>query len=316
MCKTRHGTALLVMTVGLMVLAAHCCIAETAAKTCGSEYPYMCSGALRDAQPADLAHGVIVECEGITVTQKDLDAQIGKLTGSTREQARKYPVYTLEQYLTKQLTLIEAKDWAKKNGRAESSDDQLVRSYMAANTPQFDVSDAEAESFYKEHANMFGGSTYEQVKSNVVYFVREEKTSEAEAQLKGSVGKRHKIVLSDSWFRSEHERWSRNPVEQARLSGKPTYVNFGVIGCCDKMNPVTQALRLRYRRGELNVVFVHTGEEEILSNLYGVNTIPVQFLFDKNGKLLLRHQGNITQEQVVAEFAKHGVDLSTGDDSE
>lgn len=86
--------------------------------------------------------------------------------------------------------------------------------------------------------------------------------------------------------------------------------------CRDKMNPVTEALRLRYRRGELNVIFVHTGEEEILSDLYGVNTIPVQFLFDKDGKLLLRHQGNITQEEVVAKFAEHGVDLSKGGDSE
>lgn len=66
------------------------------------------------------------------MTQKNLDAQIAKLTDSTREQTRKYPVYTLGQLLTKELTLTEAKDWARKNGRAEGSDDQLVRSYLAA----------------------------------------------------------------------------------------------------------------------------------------------------------------------------------------
>ncbi len=297
--------------VAIAAVTSSCAVAEEA-ETVAAHYPYLCSGALRDAVPASLGDGVVAQCEGLVVTQKDLDAQMAKLTGSTKEQARKYPVYSLEQHLTKQLILIEAKDWAKKNGRTEKSDDQLVRSYLAANIPEFDVSDTEAESFYKEHANMFGGSTYEQVKSNVVYLVREEKTAEAEDQFTGSAGKRHRILVSESWIRAAHERWAENPVEQARLSGTPTYVNFGVIGCCDKMSPVTQALRLRYSRGEINVVFVNVGEEEVLSNLYGISTIPVQLLFDKDGKLLLRHLGNMTEQQVIAAFAENGVDLSKG----
>jgi thiol-disulfide isomerase/thioredoxin len=281
-------------------------------KTTADHYPYLCSGVLRDALPTSLGDGVIAQCEGLVITQRDLDAQIAKLTGSKKEQARKYPVYILERYLTQRLLLMEAKEWAKKSGRVGNSDDQLVRSYLAANTPKFDVDDAEAEAFYKEHAKMFGGSSFEQVKTSIVCFVRDQKTAEAEDQFTGSAGKRHTILVSDSWLRSEHDRWSKNPVEQARLSGRPTYVNFGVIGCCDKMNPVTQSLRQRYSSDELNVVFIHTGEEEVLSGLYGVKTIPVQFLFDKDGRLLLRHQGYISQDQVIAEFAKHGVELTKG----
>ena len=305
----------LLIAFAVAAVASSCSVADEA-RTVATQYPYLCSGALRDARLADLADGVVAQCEGITVTQKDLDAQIGKLTGSTREQARRYPVYTLEQYFAKQLTLVEAKDWAKKNGHAESSDDQLAQSYLAAQVPKFEVSDKEAEDFYKEHASMFGGgSTYEQVKDTVVYFVRDQKTSEAQDQFTGSAGRRHQIIVSASWVRSEHARWAQNPVEQARLSGKPTYVNFGVIGCCDKMNPVTQALRLGYG-DTLNVVFVHTGQEEILSDLYGVSTIPVQLLFDKDGKLLLRHQGNISKEQVLAKFAESGINLSKGNANE
>lgn len=231
----------------VLVMAAvtsSCAVAEEA-KTVAAQYPYLCSGALRDAVLASLGDGVVARCEGIIVTQKDLDAQIQKLAGSTREQARKYPVYTLQQYLTKQLTLVEARDWAKKNGRAESSDDQLLQDYLAANTPKFEVSDKEAEEFYREHVNMFAGAPYEQVKGAVAYFVRDQKTSEAREDF-----------------------------------------------------------------------FVHAGEQEILSDLYGVNTIPVQFLFDKDGKLLLRHQGNLTKEQVLARFAENGVNLSKGNDND
>jgi len=295
----------------LTAVVASCSSAKAAVTTVAAEYPYMCSGALRDAELADLANGVVAQCESIVVTQKDLDAQIGKLTGSTRNQARMYPIYSLEQYLTKRLMLIEAKDWAKTSGRKASSDDSLVQSYLAAKTPSFDVSDKEAEEFYKEHVNMFNGSPYGQVKDTVVYFVRDQKTSEAQDQFSGSAGKRHKILVSASWIRSEHERWAKNPVEQARLSGKPTYVNFGVIGCCDKMNPVTQSLRSGYS-DKLNVVFIHTGDEEILSNLYGINTIPVQLLFDKDGTQILRHQGFISEEQVLAKLAESGINLSKG----
>ena len=305
----------LLMAIVLVAAVASCSAADTAVTTVAAEYPYICSGALRDAELAELPSGVIAQCETVTVTPKDLDTQIAKLTGSTQEQVLKYPVYALEQLLTKRLLLIEAKDWAKAGGQKESPDDQLLQSYLAAKTPTFDVSDKEAEEFYKEHVNLFGGSSYEQMKSAVVYFVRDQKVSDAQDQFSGSAGKRHKIKISASWIRSEYERWSKNPVEQARVSGRPTYVNFGVIGCCDKMNPVTQALRSHYS-DKLNVVFVHTGEEEILSNLYGISTIPVQLLFDKEGKLLLRHQGNVTEEQVLARFVESGINLSKGNKNE
>jgi hypothetical protein len=281
------------------------------AVTVSHEFPYLCSGVLRDAQLATLDDGVIARCEDITVTRSDLESQITKLPDPTQQQARDYPVYVLDQHLTKQLTMLEAREWAKKNPQSASSDYQLIRSYLAAHTPKFEVSDKEAEDFYEEHSKLFGGSTYEQVKSSVLYFVRDQKAAEAENALTGSAGKRHKILVSDSWIRAEHARWSKNPVERARVSGKPSYVNFGVIGCCDRMHPVTESLRSEYG-DRLNVVFVHTGQQDVLSDLYAVTTVPLQMLFDQHGKLLLRHQGNITKEQVVATFAESGIDLREG----
>lgn len=305
----------LLTILAVAALASACSSAEEA-KTVSDQYPYMCAGALRDAQLVELPEGVVAQCESVKVTQKDLDARIAELTGSSRDQARKYPMHALEQLLTKRLMMIEARNWAKANGQTVGSEDELVRAYIAASIPKFDVTDVEAEDFSKEHASMFGGLAYEKIKDSVTYVVRDEKTALAEDEFSASAGRRHKILVSEPWFRAAHERWAKNPVEQARLSGKPTYVNFGVIGCCDKMSPVTQALRLRFRRGEINVVFVNVGEEQVLSNLYGIRTIPVQFLFDKDGRLLLRHQGNITQEQVVAKFAEIGIDLSKGGSDE
>ena len=95
-------------------------------------------------------------------------------------------------------------------------------------------------------------------------------------------------------------------MERARLSGKPTFVTFSVIGCCDKMYPIVEDIAATY--GErLNVVFVHIGEEEILSDLYGIDTIPVQLFFDGSGKELWRHTGFLPENDIVARFAEMGV---------
>jgi len=302
----------LLMAIMIVAVVASCSAAETVAATVAAEYPYICSGALRDAVLADLSDEMVAQCEGITVTREDLEAQVGKSPASTLEQVRKYPVYALEQYLTKRLMLIEAKGWAKASGQKDITDGELVQRYLDSKIPKFEVNDKEAWEFYAEHASMFGSSSYEQIKDMVIYVVRDQKISDAQAQFAGSAGKRHKILVSASWMRTQHERWAKNPAEKARLSGKPTYVNFGVNGCCDHMNPVTQALSAEYG-DRLNVVFVHVGEQEILGELYGINTVPIQFLFDKNGKLLLRHVGNLTKEQVLAKFAEGGVDISKGD---
>lgn len=305
------------MAIALIAAVASCSAAQTVATTVAAEYPYICSGALRDAVLAELADGTVAQCEGITVTQKDLEALVGESPASTLEEVRRFPIYALEQYLTKRLTLIEAREWAKANGKKDSTDDQLVQKYLDSKTPKFEVSDKEAEEFYNEHVGMsaFGDLPYEQIKDTVIYVVREQRISDAQDQWTGSAGKRHKILVSASWMRTQHEQWAKNPAEKARVSGKPTYVNFGVNGCCDHMNPITQALRAEYG-DRLNVVFVHVGEQEILSNLYGINTVPIQFLFDKNGKLLLRHVGNLTKEQVLANFAEGGVELSKGDEND
>ena len=289
----------LLMALALFAAVASCSAAETVATTVAAEYPYICSGALRDATISDTTPGVIAQTESTTVTQEELDAQIQKVTGSTREQLRRYPVCALQRYLTDRLLLVEAKAWAKANERKETAEDELIRKYLTAKTPKFEITEKDAEEFYKEHTgmSMFGGAPYEQIKSTVKYVARDWKIYDAQEQFSAAVGKRHKIVVSKAWMESEHTNWAKNPVEQARISGKPTYVNFGINACCDQMNPITEALRTEYA-GKLNVVFVHVGEQEILGELYGINTVPIQFLFDKDGKLLLRHVGNMTKEQV------------------
>jgi len=271
-------------------------------------YPYLCSGALRYAQIADLEGGVIASSEGLVIMEKDLNEEIAKFPKSLRGEIEKYPIYALEQAITRKLLAQEAGDWAKKNGKeTTASEKDLVQQYLSAQVPQSTVSDREVEEFYKERANMFGGASFDQVKSAIKSFLQDSKTAEAARGFADLAGRRHKILVSSSWIKKQVDSWSKNPVEQARVSGKPSFVNFGVIGCCDKMYPIVEEMRSKYG-GKLNVVFIHVGKERILPELYGIGSIPVQIFFDKEGKEIFRHEGFLPKEQVVAKLRELGIE--------
>ena len=99
-----------------------------------------------------------------------------------------------------------------------------------------------------------------------------------------------------------------NPVDTARASGKPSLVDFGSTGCrpCDILAPILDALEEKYA-GKLNVVFVHVGQEQILASRYGIQSIPMQFLYDKDGTEVFRHTGFGPQVEIEKKLAEMGV---------
>lgn len=274
-------------------------------------YPYLCSGALRYAQLAELEQGIIATWDGFSITQKDLDKEVAKSPNSLREQMEKYQVYVLDQVVTKGLVLHEAAQWAKNNkSNTPSSEQALIERYLWAQIPPINATDQEVEQFYRERLNMFvktfGDAPYDSVQGTIKAFYEEERRQEAQAKFASLAGQRHEIVVSTTWIKKQVEVWAQNPVEHARVSGKPSFVNFGVIGCCDTMYPIIEAARAEY--GErLKVVFVHVGENPVLSDSYGISTIPVQIFFDKAGKEASRHVGPLSKEQVAARIAELGV---------
>ena len=84
-------------------------------------------------------------------------------------------------------------------------------------------------------------------------------------------------------------------------------INFGVIGCVDAMHPVVEQFRASHG-SDINVVFIHVGEQTVVSDLYGVSAIPVQVLFSRDGKEIYRHQGYISQDEIMAKFSENGID--------
>ncbi len=308
------GMKIFCAVVVLALVSVAPATANETRRTVASVYPSICAGALRNAILSDLKDGVIAECEDIKITAKDIEDEIAKSPEHKREQVRKYPVHVLEQTLIKRLIAKEAKEWAKKNGKSDTGD-AAVSAYLSFQVPEPSVTEEEAREFYEEHAAMFGEISFEQIKDAVISVVRDEKASEAQDRFKHDVGKRHAIRVSSSWMKTQGDKWSKNPVEKARLSGKPTLVVFSVIGCCDRMLPVVELVRHSYA-DSLNVVFVNVSEEEVLSSIYGVRGIPVEIFYDAKGREVFRSNRSMSIKDVVDKLREMGVTVGGGGGSE
>ena len=73
------------------------------------------------------------------------------------------------------------------------------------------------------------------------------------------------------------------------------------------MAPILDELKTKYK-GKINVLFIHVGEEPILAERYGIQSIPVQAFFDKTGKEVFRNVGFFAKEKILAKFKELGME--------
>ena len=171
------------------------------------------------------------------------------------------------------------------------------------------VSDEEAKTFYEANKAMVGGLPFEQVKEAIKQVLVQQKRQDAFASYLQGLGGKTDIRVNREWVKAQHALAKDNPVDKARMSGKPTMVEFGAKGCvpCDMMQPILDNLRKKYP-DKLNVVFVHVGENQILGARFGIQSIPVQVFYDRNGKEVFRHVGFYAEAEVLKQLVKLGVE--------
>ena len=85
------------------------------------------------------------------------------------------------------------------------------------------------------------------------------------------------------------------------LSYRITFLEFGAKGCvaCKKMEGVMSLVRKNYP-DQVNVVFIDITKpsNQFLIRYFGIASIPVQVLLEKNGKEIFRHSGYIGAEEL------------------
>ncbi len=272
-------------------------------------YPGLATNSLTYAKLSDLPAGVLLKAQGVTLTDKDVAGEITKVPQEMQAQLQKNAFFLLENMATRQVLVALARaKIAEPNVAASSDEKQLIQTYLKGLVADVQASDAEVARFYEENKDACGGATLDQVKDQLKQIVLQQKQQDLVDEHIRTLGQRVSIEVSSPWTEAQAALAKDNPVDKARSSGKPSLVDFGSTGCrpCDMLAPILETLKTKYA-GKVNVLFVHVGQEQILAARYGIQTIPMQFFYDKNGKEVFRHVGFWPQAEIEKKLAEMGV---------
>ena len=112
--------------------------------------------------------------------------------------------------------------------------------------------------------------------------------------------------------KARQTRQVANPAAQPVVANLPRLVDLGSKDCipCKKMAPILEDLRKEFD-GRLRVEFIDVRTEPEAAQKYGIRLIPTQVFFDAAGKELARHEGFMSREDILAQWAAAGVALAT-----
>ena len=87
-----------------------------------------------------------------------------------------------------------------------------------------------------------------------------------------------------------------------------TMVDLGAKSCipCKMMAPILEKLDKDYK-GKAAILFIDVWKDPDQAKRFGIQTIPTQIFYDKQGKEVLRHSGFMSEEAIVTQLKKMGV---------
>ena len=92
------------------------------------------------------------------------------------------------------------------------------------------------------------------------------------------------------------------------VKGMVTMVDLGAKKCipCKMMAPILEKLEKVYA-ARAAVVFFDVWEDPAPAKHFGIRAIPTQIFFDKDGKEVYRHEGFLSEKEIVSRFKDMGV---------
>lgn len=288
-------------------LLAMALAAPLGAATVAESFPLLTSGFLATATVADLPAGVILQTPGITITEKDLATARGRMSAALRPEVERRPFALLDSLATDRLLEAEGEAWCREH-KLDLLGEDARGMYLTSLAAGVKVPDAEVEAFYRDNKEVMGGATLEQARGNIRGALLQQARQQAVVDALGRLAARRSIKLSRGWLDEHYQAELSNPVDAARRSGRPSLVEFGGEGCepCMRMAPILARLREDHA-GKLNVVTSTMNEAPVLAARFGVVYIPVQLIFDRNGKERFRHVGFCPEATLRARLAELGV---------
>jgi thioredoxin 1 len=97
------------------------------------------------------------------------------------------------------------------------------------------------------------------------------------------------------------------------VKGMVTMLDLGAKSCipCKMMAPILEKLEKVFR-GKAAIIFIDVWEHNDQVRRFGLHAIPTQIFYDKDGKEVYRHVGFMSEEAIIGQLKKMGVDQSAG----
>lgn len=280
-----------------------------ALETLEASYMGLSSGPLADAIIGDLEDGVVLQSDDLKVTRRQIDSFITERATSARSKAafEAEALFIAEQLLVEPLLTREAKQWAKEQGLDVGG--AALDAHLQAIADAVVVSDEEVQAFYDANKDMMEGAALGQVEGQIRSTLLRDKQNDAVMEHVDGLSSRMEIIVDAEFLAEVAPKALDNAVDRARRSGKPTFVDFGSEGCgpCDMMAPIIEELRAELA-DRVNVVLIQVPAEQHLSARYGIRAIPVQFIYDAEGREVFDHTGFLSKQAILRELAKLGVE--------
>ncbi len=273
-------------------------------KTLGQAYPGFFDGILASAKLEKLKEPVLLKADGFEITDAFFKEAFGEVDPGVKKELEKGMLFILDQEVMERLILEDAKSMGF---TVEPVDEKTLKSYFDRVTKDVTVSEKAAKSFYDANQEMVGGMPFDQVKESIEGFLLQKKKQEALQTYIETLAQKANMRINEAWVKKQVDMAEDNPLDSARLSGKPTLVQFSSVGCppCEMMKPILKKLKKKYE-GTINVVSIPVDENQMLAQRFNVRAVPVQVFFDKEGKKTHQHMGFMAEADILKQFKKMG----------
>lgn len=261
---------------------------------------------------------VLAVVNGEEITRRALNQQFETLPQQYKEYFKDDKTGFLEELVSRQLLLQAArreniqKQPEYKTAVAQNPDqeEQVVINLLLKNiVVDVSINESELREFFDQYKDQHPVKDYDAVKEQLRPMALEEKQRLAIEEYINNLKSTAKIIRNEKWIKTQGALTADNPLNNALKLGQPVVADFGRGTCmpCKMMEPILKKLEKKYQ-GRASILILDVDEYRSLSRKYRVMVIPTQVFFDSNGKEVYRHQGFMSEADIIAKLKELGVE--------
>ncbi len=250
----------------------------------------------------------------LTVAQ--FDRELAKVPPPFQEVFREEPKQYLDQWITKEVVLQEARRLGVKADPEAKGDDidlSAMQNLLKKEVlDKIQVDPKEVAEVYKQHKDQMGKKSMAEVTPMIEEAIRELKGKEKAEEYVASLKNKAKIEVNESRLKDvtaiPPPTNTKEEFQQAMKSGKPLLVDFGANSCmpCRQLRPILKEIEKEHGE-KARILIIDVYKYEDLAREYRVSLIPTLIFFNKEGKETFRYVGAWDKDSIVGKLKEAGM---------